>query len=199
MISLAAAFLVGITNQCNFPAKALHVGPIYVPAGKTVRPAVVDVTVDYAGHVTDAKIVRSTGSAIFDKSAILTAKRGDYAPGAAGCGLVGGVVRVTLPFENRNFDCDRDVTVQKEVEPGVPASVWAGQPPGIEKIASVEVNIGADGKLESEHIVDSTGVPALDTIALNAAKQSTYIPKMVHCKAVAGNGLFKVSFYHAKR
>lgn len=198
MIAFTAAFLIGATDQCNFPAKALHVGPAFVQGVTSARPAVVDVTVDYAGHVVDTKIVRQSDSTLLDRVAIATAKTGDYAPGAAGCALVGGVVRVTIPFESRNFDCDRDVTVQKEVVPGVPPSVWTGQPSGAEKTATVQVNVGPDGKLVSEQIVGSTGIEQLDQAALDAARQSKYIPKMVRCKPVPGSALFKVSFYRPR-
>jgi len=103
-------------------------------------------------------------------------------------------VRLTVNFQNKDFNCDRDVTIVTEVVPAAPRDAWIGQPPGTEKTAVVQVTVGADGKLAGEKIVQSTGVMAMDQAALMAAQHSTYLPKMVNCLAVPADALFKVSF-----
>jgi len=182
---------------CNFSARVLHLGPVFVPPNLSgTRPVVLDVTVDNTGRFLDAKIVRAAEHGFLNQAVLQTAKDADYAPGASNCKLIGGIVRVTINFENKQFDCDRDVTVVKEMAPAVPGDAWAGRPTGTERTATVRVSVGPDGKLTGARIAESTGIPVMDAAALAAAQQSTYLPRMVNCRPVAGDAYFKVSFFH---
>lgn len=183
--------------DCNRAPSVLHIGPAFLPPNfGSAPPAVVDVTVDDTGTVTDVRIVRSTSRSVLDQAALATARGADYAPGENRCKLAGGTVRVTINFEKKDFNCDRDVTVQKEFVPGFPRGASTLLPVGTGKDATVKIEVDASGELTSATIFQSTGIPLLDAAALNAARQSTYIPKMVGCRAVPADVLFKVSFFN---
>jgi TonB family protein len=88
--------------------------------------------------------------------------------------------------------CNRDVTIQTPVTPDYPDALRRANV-GEVRVA-IDVTVNANGKVASERILESSGLDAADQAALAAASQSTYLPKMVDCKPVAGHYLFKVTF-----
>lgn len=58
----------------------------------------------------------------------------------------------------------------------------------------VMVTISADGSVAATSVVQSAG-QALDARTIRLAQQSTYSPRTVNCKPVAGTYLFKVWWY----
>lgn len=88
--------------------------------------------------------------------------------------------------------CSRDATVKTIVTPDYPDSARAAHL-GLRE-TTVSVDIRADGTVQGVRVVKSSGNDALDQATIAAATQSTYLPKVVNCKAVAGAYLFKVTF-----
>lgn len=85
--------------------------------------------------------------------------------------------------------CTRAVTVASRVTPDYPDShlndgVYRKPQP------AVLVTISATGKLIAAQISRSSGVPEVDQAMLRAARESTYLPRISHCKAVKSTYLF---------
>jgi TonB family protein len=57
-----------------------------------------------------------------------------------------------------------------------------------------EVTVGPDGKPQDVSIYKSSGNGAIDREALRAAQASTYSPKVINCKPVIGQFLFRAEF-----
>ena len=177
------------------------------------RMAVVAVTLDAEGHVVTASIHTSTGSDMLDKAAVDAAEHSTYAPGATNCKPSGGTFAVQFSFEGTSPDsnavCPRAATVAFMARPDV--SDLSGLPGEVQ--VRVDLTIGPDGKLIDARISQSSGNMALDEAALNAARASTYRPKLiavpvrrqagksqpsaddgVTCEAVTGTYRFVVTF-----
>ena len=60
--------------------------------------------------------------------------------------------------------------------------------------SQIEVTIMPDGRAIDTQVLVSSGIPAFDQAAINAAMQSTYSPKIAFCKPTIGQYLFKVTF-----
>lgn len=58
----------------------------------------------------------------------------------------------------------------------------------------VEVTLDAKGSLTEAKIAQSSGNAALDASALQAARESTYAPKIVNCEPAAGTYIFRADF-----
>lgn len=187
-------------DACNFPPEVTRVAPTYVSQSFAnsfpgVRQAVVTVTIDATGRVIDAKLKQSVSEPFMNRGAIEAAMNSNYAPGASDCKPVGGTLDVTIVFQRGGYECDREADVKSQYPAQVPAAAYAGQAVGTEKTAIVQVTIGADGKLASAKIYQSTGNDVMDAAALLSAQRSTFIPKMVRCRGVPSEALFKVSFF----
>ena len=65
---------------------------------------------------------------------------------------------------------------------------------GLSGSAQVEVNLSASGQVTAAKIYVSTGSTALDNAAIEAARRTTYTPKIVDCDRVPGSYLFRVDF-----
>jgi TonB family protein len=86
-----------------------------------------------------------------------------------------------LPADT-NTACIHEAWVVKAVSPSYPRSL----PPGLAPFAvTVNVTLGEDGSVKGATIYDSSGYPDADAEAIDAAKASTYSPKVVDCKATA--------------
>jgi TonB family protein len=81
-----------------------------------------------------------------------------------------------------NTPCIHQASVVKAVSPNYPRSL----PPGLAAFAVlVNVTIGEDGSVKEATVYDSSGYPDADAAAIEAAKASTYAPKVVDCKPAA--------------
>lgn len=58
----------------------------------------------------------------------------------------------------------------------------------------VEVLVGTDGVVKNASIYQSTGYAAADAAAIDAARATTYRPKIVNCQPAEGRYLFKADF-----
>lgn len=65
---------------------------------------------------------------------------------------------------------------------------------GLSGVAQVKVDLSADGRVLDAGIFESTGSSILDHAAVDAAKRTTYTPKIVECSRVPGSYLFRVEF-----
>lgn len=65
---------------------------------------------------------------------------------------------------------------------------------GLSGTAQVEVSLSASGQVLGAKIFVSTGSSLLDNAAIDAAKRTTYTPKIVDCDHVPGAYLFRVDF-----
>ena len=81
-------------------------------------------------------------------------------------------------------------TIQKYA-PEMPAMA---KEQGLTGTAQVEVNLSAAGQVLGAKIYASTGSSVLDAAAVEAAKRTTYAPKVVDCDRVPGSYLFRVDF-----
>jgi TonB family protein len=176
--------------------------------------ATVAVTLDTSGNVIAATIYQSSGDAALDQAAIDAAKRSTYSPGAADCKPAGGTFAVQFQFEGKraaDATCPHPARVVGLAAPDGSAIRTSGLWQNI--VVAVEVTIDPNGKLVEARVVQSSGNMALDQAALNAARQSTYEPKMeatpirrqasaghtgdeagVVCRAVQAKYLFRVTF-----
>ena len=88
--------------------------------------------------------------------------------------------------------CDvsnRDVSVKDQAQPDVSNVHPAG------KLTSViDVTVGAGGNAAAFRIDRASGNKAMDDAAMRAAKESTYLPKIVDCKPVEAHYFFKLTF-----
>ncbi|HEY2475310.1 MAG TPA: energy transducer TonB [Candidatus Cybelea sp.] len=81
-----------------------------------------------------------------------------------------------------------DAFVTKAVKPELPHGMTASGS------ASVEVIIGPDGHVMSTTLIKSTGNSTIDHAAVQAARNSSYSPKIVNCKPVQGKFVFHTDF-----
>ncbi len=99
------------------------------------------------------------------------------------------------PYVGRNFTCQApnvNATVTSPVEPVYPPSA---QGKGLGAVTVVvEVTIGPTGAVQNAVIYKSSGNADIDASAIHAAQQSTYSPKLFHCKPVTGKFLFRADF-----
>jgi TonB family protein len=203
---VAAAYILALqstptftprVDQCNHDAQLLHSAPPRLPAARYatlhgVPEATVAVTVDNKGQVVTAKIVQSAGEADLDAAALDSARTSTYAPATQNCKPVGETFGITIGFQPNDYACNHDAYVVSQGSPPMPDDV-TGAKPG-KATAIVRVIVAANGTVSGTTLTASTGNPNLDATALQAARQSTYSPKVVDCRAVAGDYIFKVTF-----
>jgi len=84
----------------------------------------------------------------------------------------------------------RDARLLKAVPPSYPQI--AGRA-GARGAVLVNVTVVPNGR-PTARIAKSSGNLALDGSTLAAARRSTYLPKLVNCKAVVGHYLFRATF-----
>jgi hypothetical protein len=97
------------------------------------------------------------------------------------------------PFPPAN--CDHPFTsgrVENAVVPQFPAGFGDPAFHGVTTILFVAVN--SSGELVDAWVDVSSGYPALDVAAIEAAARSTYAAPIVYCRAVSGTYLFRADF-----
>jgi TonB family protein len=212
---LTGLALLAASQSCNSDPAVIKLADTNVPKAVYDRVtgshvAIIAVTLDASGKVTQAKIYQSSGDSNLDDAAIDAAKRSTYSPGATNCEPSGGTFAVQFQFDGDN--CPRDVRVVTISSPDAGSAIRASGI-GQDIVVLVDVTVDAAGKLVSATIAQSSGNMALDQAALAAARQSTYEPKLeaipvrrqagpdhaagttsVVCRAVTGKYLFKVTF-----
>jgi TonB family protein len=62
------------------------------------------------------------------------------------------------------------------------------------KAVVADVAVSPTGSVTAVRITESSGNLAVDAALLKAARESTYLPKIVSCKGVSGHFLFRVEF-----
>lgn len=97
--------------------------------------------------------------------------------------------------ESHHSSCaspNRDADVVQSVTPDYPETA---RELGLGQVTvQVKVTVSPSGNLVGASIFQSSNNMSLDQAALSAARQSTYSPKVVNCKAVTGDYLLKVPF-----
>jgi TonB family protein len=86
--------------------------------------------------------------------------------------------------------CQAEVGVEKSVTPNGFGRI---QTEG-EISTTIAVVVGADGKIEKAAVYKPSGVAAFDQASLQAARASTYRPKIVDCTPVESMYYFKTTF-----
>jgi TonB family protein len=163
------------------------------------RVTTVQVTIGADGKVTAAKVYQSSGLAFADEAAVAAARASSYQAATQDCHAIAQnvlfdeVVRpdYALLAENCSIP-DKPATVLKEAKPIYPESARELRASGM---AAVQVTIGPGGELAESRIARSAANMALDQAALDAARESIYAPKIVHCIPVKAEYLFKVTFF----
>ncbi len=184
-------------DQCNHDAQLLHSAPRRLPPARYktlhgVPEALVSVTVDAKGQVLAAKIVQPAGALDLDVAALESARSSTYAPAVQSCKATGGTFGITIDFQPNDYACNHDAFVLSQGSPPMPDDVT--RTAGGKATAIVHVIVAPNGTVGSDALTTSTGNPNLDAAALQAARQSTYSPKVVDCHAVPGDYFFKVIF-----
>jgi TonB family protein len=98
-------------------------------------------------------------------------------------------------IDSQTPSCDdpfRDGRVVKAVSLGYPDSAMKLNLGPLTVL--VEVTVNPDGTLASSTIFRSSGNADVDQAALSEARASTYAPKLVDCKPVSGQYLFRAEF-----
>ncbi|MGZ3576328.1 MAG: energy transducer TonB [Vulcanimicrobiaceae bacterium] len=86
----------------------------------------------------------------------------------------------------------QDAAVVNKVKPNYPDSA---RDLDLGKVTVlVQVTIGPSGSLVGANLYQSSNNMALDQAALTAARQSSYVPKIVACQPVVGDLLFRAEF-----
>src|SRR5690348_8365014 len=93
-----------------------------------------------------------------------------------------------LAFLAATASCNHDPTVITLAQPLWPASA---SPHGS---VTVAVTLDAEGKVAAASVFQSSGDPAVDAAAVDAAKQSTYAPGATNC--APSGGTFGVQFQY---
>lgn len=83
-----------------------------------------------------------------------------------------------------------EATATYAAQPAVPATTRVERTTFVDLI----LVIGPTGNLKSVQLNKSSGNSALDAAAMDAARRSTFSPKVVNCNAVIGQYMFRVSF-----
>lgn len=86
----------------------------------------------------------------------------------------------------------KDVLVTMPAPPKWPASARTDVKTTVQVL--VAADIGPSGNFIGGYIVKSSRNTAIDEAALDAARASTYSPKVVNCKPVRGSYYFRITF-----
>lgn len=87
---------------------------------------------------------------------------------------------------------DADPAVQTTPDVGdIPPEARASKVSGT---AQIKVTLDADGHVTATAVAQSSGNSGLDDVAARLARDATYSPKYVNCRAVAGTFVFSVHF-----
>ena len=183
-----------------------------VPPGvwfdENVRGAVqVDVAPD--GSVLHVRVTKSTGNAALDNAMVDAARHSTYQAKQDNCTPLAGSYLYQADFQSPETmtpaqpasaapsaapapqtECNHEGRISTAAHVVYPISLRVAQA----AVAVVRVTIGTAGELLDEKIETSTGNQTLDQSALDAAKHSSYTPKVVDCKAVVAVYTFKVVF-----
>src|SRR5579883_1230877 len=219
MIALLLAFqtpryVLPTPPPCGMPfheATMLQRVNPHVPAGvwfdENARGAVqVDVAPD--GSVLHVRVTKSTGNAALDNAMVDAARHSTYQAKQDNCTPLAGSYLYQADFQSRALmtpegaaspapgtaapqtECNHEGRISTAAHVVYPISLRVAQT----AVAVVRVTIGTAGELVDEKIETSTGNQTLDQSALDAAKHSSYTPKVVDCKAVVAVYTFKVVF-----
>lgn len=88
--------------------------------------------------------------------------------------------------------CDRNALPVRALPPDYPDSARKLNLGNV--YVDVLVHVSATGAVTSAQVTRSSGNPAIDGAATDAARKSTYSPKVVKCQAVPGTYLFRADF-----
>lgn len=84
-----------------------------------------------------------------------------------------------------------DASTIEKYTPEMPA---AARDAGLSGTTQVKVDLSASGTVLDASVAVSSGSTMLDVAAIQAAKRTTYAPKIVDCQRVPGSYLFRVEF-----
>jgi TonB family protein len=87
----------------------------------------------------------------------------------------------------------RVATATRAIEPNYPKSL-SQHGPASREVAVVYVAVDARGRVADARIFSSSGYPAMDAAALNAARHSQFSPAISYCRPVGGRYLFAAVF-----
>ena len=90
--------------------------------------------------------------------------------------------------------CSAPYVEASTVEKYTPEIPQMAREQGLSGVAQVQVDLSASGQVLSAKIFASTGSSLLDNAAVDAARRTTYSPKIVDCGRVPGSYLYRVEF-----
>lgn len=181
---------------CTHPALPVSIVGAPRPDGvRLQRPyATFEIRIDEDGKVTSAVLKQSTGVRAVDDASAQALRKWKFLPAAAGCGTVPSSAEYAVPVgaSQQMFTdpCNHDAVVAAPVQPAFP------KVPGLWRTVQVQERISLDaaGRVVDHNIIQSSGYDALDKAAVNAALESTYLPKIRGCEPTAGWYFFNVTF-----
>lgn len=121
----------------------------------------------------------------------------DIAPGLGNGGNPGGDGDVTAspgPTATPKPVCSAPLVDASTIEKYTPEMPAAARDAGLTGTSQVKVDLSATGTVLDATIATSSGSTILDAAAIQAAKRTTYAPKVLDCQRVPGSYLFRVEF-----
>lgn len=90
--------------------------------------------------------------------------------------------------------CSAPLVDASTIEKYTPEMPAAARDAGLSGTTQVKVDLSASGTVVDASVAVSSGSTILDVAAIQAAKRTTYAPKVVDCQRVPGSYLFRVEF-----
>jgi len=116
-------------------------------------------------------------------------------PGPAATAAPGNdVVATVAPTATPKPTCITPAADAQTRDKFVPETPELARQQCLSGVAKVQVDLSAGGTVTGVKIFESTGSSLLDQAALDAARRTTYSPKIVDCEHVSGTYLFRVEF-----
>lgn len=153
--------------------------------------AIVEVTIDSAGRVTNGTIAQSSGTSAGDEAAIAAARASTFYPAMHACRPIGSALSIDEPVPPA--DCTvpyRDARVVRLA----PVDSSVAQIVTMATVAVIEVRIGPHGEVQAATVSKSSGYPMLDSRAVDAARRTIFAPRTLNCIPTAGEYLLQIPF-----
>lgn len=211
MLNVLAFLIATVTAppnpaNCDSEPTLVTAVPAHVPESEEPelgagRVTMVEVTIAPDGHVSDARVYLSSGSAFADAASVTAARASTYKPAMKDChsvadtALIDEVVRPNYEKQRKDGTCRtgyKDASVLRQAPIRFPPAA-VGRVTRAAQV-TVRIDVDPDGDVTNAIVLRSSGNVDLDETALNAARGSVYAPKVVNCEPITGKYLFRVTF-----
>jgi TonB family protein len=178
-----------------------------------VESAYVAVTIGPNGHLLNEHIASSSNNPAVDRAVLDALRKSTFSPKVTNCrpttgtylyyfmfargvtisSLQHGTVPRTPPNTGKHCSIPyKQLTVVQTPPPANPGSV---QSPSEPVVVMVGVTVNSSGALLEAHVARSSYNAVVDQRALRLAFQTLYSPKINHCVATIGTGVFPFDVY----